>query len=225
MSRKIVVLAGEFVHRTTTQFRWLSSLAPKDYSFALYEEASALEHLEEADLFIAAGLYWTGSPKVTWTDPVPYVTPNEQQRAGLRNHVLRGKPVMGFHGGIASFDDWPEFGQLLGFAWHWNITTHGPYQEYLISPTGSNHPVAANLTEFQTQDENYYNLQIQLGAVYTTHLKMNCGSTQQPMLMTLDKHPLGGGKAAYLGLGHDQRSIEPPGFQKAFWNTLAWLID
>ena len=52
---------------------------------------------------------------------------------------------------------------------------------------------------------------------------MDCGPTQQPMLMTLDKHPLGGGRAAYLALGHDLRSTASGGFQKAFWNTMAWL--
>lgn len=223
MKKRIVALAGEFVHQTTTQLRTLAAADPQTYDFELYESPEALLRLEEADLFIAAGLYWTGSPHVTWTQPADYTPPTEQEKEGLRAYVASGRPVLGFHGGIASFDDWPEFGKLLGFAWHWDITTHGPYQTYRIYPTQSAHPVIKDIEEFETEDENYFNIQLQLGASYQTHLKMDCGPTQQPMLVTLEQHTVGGGKRAYLALGHDLRSISSNGFQKAFWNTLEWL--
>lgn len=225
MSKIITVLAGEWVHQTTTQFRWLARRAPSGLEFRIVEGPAAFEQLADTDLFIAAGLHWTGSPHVTWTAPVPYVAPTEAQKAGFAAYVASGRPMLGFHGGIASFDDWPGFGRLLGYAWHWDITTHGPFKEYLVRPAAEAHPVIAGVNEFRVSDGNYYNIQLQPGARYRTHLRMDCGDTQQPMLLTCDGgHVPGAGRSAYLALGHDMRAVEHPSVQKILWNTLSWLL-
>ena len=216
---KILVLGGEFVHPTTTQFRYLAERAPDGYEFEIVEGPEALERLPEADVFVAAGLYWTGGETVTWTEPVPYRGPNEAQRQALRDYVAALKPILSLHGGIASFYDWPEFGTLLGFAWHWDITSHGPVQEYRVYPTGSS-PLTQGVDEFRIVDENYFNVQLVPGASYATHLKMDCGDLQLPMLMTCAAR-----NAAYLALGHDMRAVEHPAFQRLLWNTTAWLLD
>ena len=225
MSKIITVLAGEFVHQTTTQFRWLAARAPEGLTFRIIEGPEAFEQLGDTDLLIVAGLYWTGSPTVTWTTQVPYTPPNEVQKQGLRAYSASGRPILAFHGGIASFDDWPEFGKLLGYGWHWSITTHGPRKEYRVYPQGD-HPTVAGVSEFQIVDENYYNVQIQPGASYATHLKMDCGDLQLPMLLTCDgKHVSGAGRSAYLALGHDMNAVENPAFLPVFQNTLDWLLS
>jgi len=225
MKKKIITaLAGEFVHPTTRQLRQLAGSAPNGVELRIYDDAEAFNHLEDSNLFLAAGLHWTQSPTVTWTESCPYLPPTEIQKNKLRAYAASGKPIFSLHGGIASYDDWPEYGQLLGFAWHWDVTTHGPVKEYRIYPSLEGSPLNV-CGEFRITDENYYNVQVNLGAAYETHLKIDCGDVQLPALITSDgTDQIGGGRRAWLALGHDLHSISNPVFPKIFWSTVASLI-
>lgn len=226
MGKIITVLGGEFIHQTSTQFHWLSKRAPAGWTFRIHDSATALEDLPEADLFIAAGLHWSGSETVPWTDPAPYIPPTEPQKAGLRDYVTSGRPVLGFHGGIASFDDWPEFATLLGFQWHWSITTHGPRQRYDVYPVEREHPVMQGVEDFRLLDENYHHIQLLPGIKYETLARMNCGDFQLPMVMTCPPGRLSGaGLAGYFALGHDMVALEHPMCERIFWNLCHWIMN
>src|SRR4028119_410246 len=97
----ITVLAGQFVHPTTTQFRAFADSAPAGHTLRVIEDASAFDQLADTDLLVVAGLHWTGSPSVTWTTPVPYLPPSETQKSALRDYAASGRPVLSIHGGIA----------------------------------------------------------------------------------------------------------------------------
>ncbi|HEX8371546.1 MAG TPA: ThuA domain-containing protein [Chthoniobacterales bacterium] len=224
-NRVITVLAGEFVHPTTTQFSAFADTAPAAHTLRIIEDASAFDHLDDTDLLVVAGLHWTGSPSVTWTEPVPYLPPTEAQKAALRAYIASGRPVLSVHGGIASYDDWPEFGDLLGISWHWDLTTHGPVKEYRVYPEKRDSALAADVGEFHIVDENYFNVQGRPGVRYVTHLKLDAGDCQLPALLTTDGRGLpGGGRRAYLALGHDQRSTDHPAYAPVLWRTVAWLL-
>jgi type 1 glutamine amidotransferase len=140
------------------------------------------------------------------------------------DYVGSGRPVLAFHGGIASFDDWPEYGRLLGFAWHWDITTHGPVKEYRVYPVNNESPLTEGVPEFLITDESYFNVQLVPGVRYETHLLMECGDLRLPMLLTTQGDRVAGaGRAAYLALGHDMRAVEHPAVAQLLWNTIRWL--
>ena len=224
--KNVVVLAGNFIHKTTDQFNELAQHAPANIRLNIIEGPVAMERLDDADLLITAGLFWTGSTTATWTTPVPYVPATPAQRAGLERYVRSGRPVLGFHGGIASFDDWPEFGRLLGFRWDWRITTHGPITTYRITPTAVEHPITRGVEPFELFDENYYGIQIQPDVEYQTLLKMDCGPVQLPMLMTGSGGRVpGSGKTAYLALGHDHRATQDARLIELLFRTINWLLD
>lgn len=223
-NKTITVLAGQTVHPTTEQFHWLSERAPDGYTFQIHEGAQTFRHLADTDLFIAAGLYWTGSANVK-RNPAPYTPPSDKEKEALRDYIESGRPVLAFHGGIASFNDWPDYGRMLGFAWHWDITKHGPIKAYRVYPKETNHPAIEGVEAFETIDENYFNVQLNLGVSYQTHLMMDCGNVQLPMLLTSDgNHYPSAGPSAYLALGHDMQAIDNPGFQTVFWNAIKWLL-
>jgi type 1 glutamine amidotransferase len=217
------------------QFTAHAAQAPEHYEIAVMEGPETLLHLKGTDLLIVAGLYWTGSPTVKWTTPVPYRTPTECEKEALRLYIQGGGAVLGFHGGIASFDDWPEFSQLIGYGWNWAITTHGPVQDYRVYAAGATpwlgwtHAVdtasSAGPAEFTLCDENYFNIQLNPGVQYQTHLKMDCGAVQLPMLLSCNgNHFPGAGRSAYLALGHDERAHSHPMFQATLWDTIGWLL-
>jgi type 1 glutamine amidotransferase len=221
--KTLTVLAGNFVHPTTRQFRAFAASAPHGLALRVVEDASAFDQLDDTDLLIVAGLHWTASPSVTWTTPVPYHPPTEAQKEALRAYAARGRPVLSVHGGIASYDDWPEFGDLLGFSWHWDLTTHGPVKEYRVYPVNYDSALARAIGEFRITDENYFNVQGRPGARYTTHLRLDAGDCQLPALIT-GAGLAGGGRRAYLALGHDERSTDHPSYAPVLWRTVAWLL-
>jgi hypothetical protein len=47
----------------------------------------------------------------------PYIPPTKAQKSEFRKYVQSRRPILAFHSGILSYDDWPEYGQLLGFRW------------------------------------------------------------------------------------------------------------
>lgn len=231
--KKITVLAGSFVHATTRQFKALAAQAPSHYEFSIQEGPETFLQLGDTDLLIIAGLYWTGSTTVKWTKPEPYRSPSDAEKQGLRNYIENGGAVLGFHGGIASFDDWAEFSRLIGYGWNWCITTHGPVQDYRVYAVGYTSWLSWTLrdnpnespAEFTICDENYFNIQINPGVQYRTHLKMDCGPVQLPVLLSCTgNHVPGAGRSAYFALGHDERAHTHPKFRETLFSTISWLL-
>lgn len=220
---RLSVLAGDFGHPATAQFEKLAAATTDRYAFTLADGPELFTALDNTDLLVVAGLFWTGSETVTWTAPRPYTPLTTAQRDGFAAYVASGRPVFAVHGGIASFDDWPDFGRLLGFAWHWGFTFHGPVKDYRVYPVSPDNPLTGDLDPFTITDENYFNVQLVPGAAYETHLKMDCGEVQLPMLVTTEGHVPGAGRSAWLGLGHDHRATDHPAWRLLFDRTVAWL--
>jgi hypothetical protein len=88
--------------------RWLGD---ENYVHERLEGLAAFERLDNADLLVVMGLHWTGGGN--------YQPMQSRHQAAFENYVASGRPIIAHHGGIASYDDWPRFGELLGFAWIW----------------------------------------------------------------------------------------------------------
>lgn len=175
--------------------------------------------LEEADLAVVGGLHWTGAGD-------SYVSPDESQRAQWRAYVSSGRPVCGFHGGIASFDDWPEFGQLLGFQWIWGYTAHSRVDAWPVTPVLSDHPVVRGLERFTVEDELYFNVCVQPGMELQVHARADYHGVDFPMLMTgRGGRCDGAGKTAYIANGHDLRALEAPMLRHIITRTFEWLLE
>ena len=70
---------------------------------------------------------------------------------------------------IASYDDWPRFGELLGFAWIWGKTNHSPIADYQVHFLPTDHPIVAGVSDFRIHDELYYDIAITPGLKVQTH--------------------------------------------------------
>ena len=76
---------------------------------------------------------------------------NDAQKNGLLNHVSSGKGYVGIHSAADSFRDCPEYRSMVGG----HFVTHPHYREYQVSITDSEHPITADLVEFNVTDEQY----------------------------------------------------------------------
>ena len=64
---------------------------------------------------------YTDEQRDEWaTEATPMV------RQAIREHLPAGRPLLGLHAASICFDDWPEWADLLGGAWQWEPSGHGP---------------------------------------------------------------------------------------------------
>lgn len=228
---QIHVLTGGPYHPVTAQFQLFQKQLGTRAQISFFEGAEAFDHLNGCDLLVCGGLHWTGSDpeKHQWPEGVQrcgYVRPTERQKQAYVEYVASGRPLLGWHGGIASYDDWLEFGTLLGFRWDWQVTSHSDYGEYAVTVEPTGHPVLEGVSDYRLQDELYYNVQVTPGLEYAVHAFAALpNNVRFPMIMTGEGGRMAGaGRTAYLANGHDLQSTACEPFQKAVINTLEWLL-
>jgi hypothetical protein len=229
--KQIHVLTGGPYHPVTAQFRQFQELLGDRARISFYEGVEAFDHLDECDLLVLGGLHWTGSApdQHAWPEgvtPCGYTRPTEAQKAAYVKYVASGRPLLGWHGGIASYDDWSDFGVLLGFRWDWRVTLHSHYKEWLVKVAPTGHPVLAGVGDFRIDDELYFNVQITPGLDYTVQAwAIFEDIVRFPMIMVGQGGRIAGaGKTAYLANGHDLRSTANATYRQAVLNALDWLL-
>ncbi len=231
MRPRILVLSGGPYHPVAAQFALLQEDLGERAEIVCHPGASAFDHLDACDLLVLAGMHWTGCApdRDVWpegVEPCSYTAATDAQKRVFVDHVSSGRPVLGWHGGIASFDDWPEFGGLVGFRWDWRVTNHTRYGSCTISVEPTGHPVVAGVDDFELEDELYCNVQIAPGMDFTVHAWAPYHGLRLPMIVTAEGGRVSGaGRTAFLANGHDLKALDCEGFRRAAVNTLGWLLS
>jgi hypothetical protein len=119
----ILFQTGGPFHPVEAQAKLIQSWLPDDWKITTSFGTDVFEQLDNADAYVAGGLHWTGLKDLSTligTDPEPpiwesaqvekhpYVPPTEVQKGAFRKYVQSGRPILSFHSGILSYDDWPE---------------------------------------------------------------------------------------------------------------------
>ncbi len=122
---------------------------------------------------------------------------NTQVKNAILAHCNAGGRILGIHTAAICFDDWPEWGEILGARWVWGKSWHPPPCE--IDVTG--------LKNGSTVDELYFDLKISNDAVVLAEGKVREDSNTQPVLIKTDK-------STYLTLGHDSQAFKSKAFDE-----------
>jgi type 1 glutamine amidotransferase len=194
----------------------------------------ALDRLEDCDLFVAGGMVWPemdkGMPDAAWEQAGiqahAYNRPTEAQKEKFRAYVRSGRPILAFHGGILCYEDWAEYGALLGFRWDWGYTGHSVVGDYKVEVQTDSHPVVNGVPSYTINDELYYNVVIPPELDVTVHARAQFAEwVTFPMVMTAEGGRCkGAGRTAYLANGHSMKSFETPELRTLWLNTIRWLL-
>jgi type 1 glutamine amidotransferase len=157
--------------------------------------------------------------------PCSYERPTESQRIAWKKFVGSGRPVLSFHGGIASYDDWLDYGKLLGFRWLWGVTKHSNYGDWDMVAAADEHPVVASVPKrFTVKDEIYYNVQVEADIGANVWAWAEPGGLRCPLLMTGQGGRIdGAGRCAYFANGHSEETFDSKELRTLLVNTLSWL--
>ncbi len=201
--------------------RWLGTSA----SCEMHEGVSAFEALDDCDLLVLMGLHWTGMT-AEWAGSLPYHPLEDRHKQAFEAYIGSGRPVVSHHGAIASYDDWPRFGELIGFTWVWGETTHSPLDSHQVRVLPTGHPITAGVGDFDIYDELYYNIRIIPGLNPTSHAAAEWDGADHPMILTAEGGRIAGaGHTVYLANGHDLHAFESPEMCVLWTNTVRWLLD
>jgi type 1 glutamine amidotransferase len=216
--RIIFHVGGTDIHPSAKQARHIIEWLGEDYLCHTAESLAAFEHVNECDLLVLMGQHWTGLKE-------EYRSPSETHRKNFEKYVQSGKPLLTAHAAICSYDDWPRFGELVGFTWVWGTTSHSPLDEYPIHVINTGHPIVAGVNDFSIHDELYYDIRITSDMDLQVHAQSKWQDRNLPMVMTAEGGRIAGaGKTAYLANGHDMQSFQNPAMQKLWMNAVKWCL-
>ena len=138
------------------------------------------------------------------------------QEKALAGYIKSGGALIGVHGAAASWRGNAAYVDLLGGV----FAGHGPVQEFPVTITGVDSAITRRMTDFRVTDELYVLGKFDPKAVDVLATAMHRGKVH-PMAYTKTS---GKGKVFYLALGHDERSLTQPEFQKLLVRGLDWAL-
>jgi type 1 glutamine amidotransferase len=143
---------------------------------------------------------------------------DEAQRRNILDFLARGKGLVALHAASICFDDWPEYRNILGGCWEWNVAGHAPYQPgwamHIVDPT---HPITGGLEDFTLHDELYHSLTI-TRPVHPLLTTLWDGRLQ-PMAWVCSYH---GARVHYNALGHGTETFSSEPFRKMLKQGVRW---
>jgi type 1 glutamine amidotransferase len=212
-------VGGPDFHPVETQARAIARWLGDGYRHEIVEGLPAFERLDDVDLFVLMGLHWTGLGEA-------YRPMTDAHKAAFEAYVRSGRPMLAHHGAIASYDDWPRFGDLVGFAWIWGTTSHSPIQQHRVHVLRTGHPVVEGVEDFEVFDELYYKVKIADGLRPQMHAVAPWDNVGQPMVFTAEGGRVeGAGKVVYLANGHDMKAFEADALKRLWLNSVRWLLS
>lgn len=174
------------------------------------------------DVLVLHGLWWRMLDQAydAWRDDYAYTTPEATRRA-LAEFVRNGGGMVALHTAPVCFDDWPEWGEVLGASWNWGVSGHPPYgpvQARVIA----DHPVVDGLAAtIALDDEIYGGLDMHTVYVLAT-ARRTPDDTDQPVIWA---HRYGEGRVVFDGFGHNAASISHTDNARVIRQAIDWVAS
>lgn len=146
-------------------------------------------------------------------EPLPQ---EEKIVKNLADFVQQGKGLVALHYASGAFTNIPAFRELVGRSQKIKHDVRGPFTVRIANP---NHPITLGLTDFETDDELFIDLQgvspIEILAV----ARSNKTNQDHPMAFALVH---GQGRVFHTTLGHDVKALTTPGASELIRRGALW---
>lgn len=151
---------------------------------------------------------------------------SEEQKSAYLKLANEGKGFLFLHHSLVSYQDWPEFYELVGGRY---ISDSYPHDSIDLSNyrhdldlsvfiTDKEHPVNYGLTDFIIHDEGYSGLKLN----NTIHPLLKTDNPDCENIIAWTNH-YKNSDIIYLIFGHDKMAYQDEDFRLLVKNSLAWL--
>ena len=187
---------------------------------------SILQRSDRFDVTISTDKEIFASPKLNdyhvlvlnygfWNEP----DPSEAAKAGLLKYVKEGGNVVALHFACSSFQDWKEYGDMLGRVWVKGVGGHGPFGEFSVKIKDTKHPITKDLKDFKTADELYAKLSGDAEIQVLATADSDWSGKTEPIVFT---RAYGKGRVLQNVLGHGLDSKQNPAYQQLLRRCVEW---
>lgn len=153
-----------------------------------------------------------------WRDEWAYHT-SPRTRSAIADFVRHGGGLVGNHTAPICFDDWPEWADVMGGGWVWDVSSHPPLGHVSATIVDPDHPVTRGVSPtFTLDDEVYGDLELHDVNVLAT-ARRTPDDRDQPVVWT---HQFGSGRVAYVCFGHDVTSLRHRDVSKLIEQSVRW---
>ena len=217
-------IGGPAFHPVDKQADIVQAWLGDAYRYEVRDGVDAFDDLDRVDLLVLMGLHWTGM-NADWAGSLTYRPMLDTHKRSFDAYIRSGKPLLAYHGSVASYNDWPEFGRLVGVTWVWDYTTHSPFGKWTMRSLHTGHPIVRGIDTYMLEDEIYYALALNADMQPTIHASVEYEGLDRPMVITAEGGRVeGAGKLLYLANGHDLRAFECHAIKTLWQNGISWLL-
>ena len=151
----------------------------------------------------------------------------EKQKAAFLSLFEKGKGVVVLHHALVSFQDWPEYEQIIGGRYpkpptgQPQVTDAVGYkhdEEVPVTILANDHPITAGLADFTIHDEIYWGFRV--GKDVTPILSTSHAKSGKPLAWTREQ---GNSRLVYLQLGHDHQAWDHPAYPELLVRSIRWV--
>jgi hypothetical protein len=220
-ARNLILSGGIFHPFEKTSNQLAALFEPLGIDSTVTEDVEAgVADLSSYDLLTVNALRWRmqGEKYDEYRDEWAFsLSPEGRQSLGA--FVRGGGGLIGVHTASICFDDWPEWGDMLGGNWIWGTSHHPPPQRFRVDVSNPSHPLTDGLAGFDVEDEVYSEL-----SVHSDVYPLLCSSGEtgaQPLAWSFH---CGQGRVVYDALGHDEASIAQAEHARFLKRSALWVL-
>ena len=176
--------------------------------------------LHDCDLLAVNALRWRMlGDRYAAHRPEHAFSPTPDGREAFSAFVRSGGSLLASHTAPICFDDWPEWGDVIGASWRWGRSGHPPVGPARVEVRRHAHPIVDDVApEFEVVDEIYGHMDL---APNVDPLAWgSAGDGRHPVLWAREA---GGHRVVYDALGHDERSFAVEAHQQILRRAVRWL--
>lgn len=178
-----------------------------DVSVSADKEVFASKELADYDVLVLNFGFWKESD------------PSDEAKAGLLKYVKAGGNVVALHFACSAFQEWKEYGELLGRVWVKGVGGHGPYGKFTVNIKAADHPVTKGLEDFSTEDELYAMLSGDAEIHVLATADSEWSKKTEPIVFAKS---YGKGRVLQNVLGHGTDSKQNPVYQQLLRRCVEW---
>ncbi len=142
---------------------------------------------------------------------------SDKGRQALLGFLRAGGGLLGVHTASICFDDWPEWGAILGGRWNWDRSGHPPLGPVSVRVLKGD-DLVAGLEDFESIDEVYGFLDVE--ADVDVLMVSSHSRAEHPVMW---RHSYGDSRVVYTSLGHDLSAYESPSLTASLRRSARWI--